>query len=232
MAAHKLSLEEINNRCLPYRSKCIQYNGYRKPSTMECLDCGYTWSKVRATRFPWCPKCHPDKLGSGGHSKLSNKEFQQRFVDRTITPLENYVTAHTKIKFRCDVCKYEWLTVPYSVTGGKGCIKCANKEKSKKISGKYYNKPTILYVVYFPKYKVYKIGITTRTVKERLQGYRFIVIKQQKFPNGKQAWLREQYLLKLTEKFSFSGNRFLEGGHWELRSKIPNLFKNNYKTGL
>ena len=48
-----------------------------------------------------------------------------------IDPQEEYVSAYTKIKFKCKVCGHEWITAPTNITNKKhGCPLCARKRLS------------------------------------------------------------------------------------------------------
>ena len=62
--------------------------------------------------------------------RKTHQEFCEELTQLNfqITPLEEYVSAYTKIKFRCDECGYEWATAPTNITNKKhGCPLCARK---------------------------------------------------------------------------------------------------------
>lgn len=61
--------------------------------------------------------------------KLTHNEYLDRLKEKNIInifPLEKYVTAHTKILHKCNICGYEWYTKPNNVLSGYGCPCCAN----------------------------------------------------------------------------------------------------------
>ncbi len=50
-----------------------------------------------------------------------------------ITPLDEYVSAYTKIRFRCEECGHEWTTAPTNIISKKhGCPLCARKRGTSK----------------------------------------------------------------------------------------------------
>lgn len=59
-------------------------------------------------------------------NRKSNKEFLQELKEKKIPyiPLENYIDAKTKIKFKCDRCKTVWKAQPSNILTGKGCPQC------------------------------------------------------------------------------------------------------------
>lgn len=56
------------------------------------------------------------------HEKYLN-ELKEKEI--TITPLENYVDAKTKILHKCNKCKNEWTSKPNNILSGYGCPACA-----------------------------------------------------------------------------------------------------------
>ncbi len=220
----KASIDDINKNIEKYNSICVEYNGTHKPSTFQCNNCHHKWDNFIRVNA-WCPNCHIDKIGSGTNNpnKISNKQYIKSLKDRKITLLEDYKGSHTKIKFQCDICHHKWITVPHRVKSGTGCPNCANITKSKKNHWTPYNKPTLLYVVYFPKYKTYKVGITTRSVKQRFERVHsnYVIIHQEKFLVGETAWKKEQMLLSKSKKHKFNGIKFLKSGYHECRSTNP-----------
>ena len=50
----------------------------------------------------------------------------------TIDLLSEYVQATKPIKCRCEICGYEWDTIPNRLLNGSGCRKCGNVSQSKK----------------------------------------------------------------------------------------------------
>ena len=65
------------------------------------------------------------------------KKYSSEYVKNKINEVHNnkiemiddYITSKTKIKFKCNVCNYEWTTIPQVVMKGHGCPKCAKSIK-------------------------------------------------------------------------------------------------------
>lgn len=62
--------------------------------------------------------------------KKSNEEFviELKAITPDIQPLDQYVTALTKIRFQCKVCGYQWAAKPNSVLNGHGCPECGKRK--------------------------------------------------------------------------------------------------------
>ena len=63
--------------------------------------------------------------------KKTHEEYvaEVRNINPNIEVVGRYIGAHTKIKHRCLVDKYEWLVTPNNILKGKGCPKCSNHIK-------------------------------------------------------------------------------------------------------
>ena len=131
----------------------------------------------------------------------------------------NYINAKTNITIVCHI-HGEFEQTPDSHLRGCGCPECA----SINIRKKYFNEPTILYHIYFPKHKLYKIGITMERVgiKKRYstEYEEFEVLEEILFTNGKEAYLKEQELLNKYKDYIYKGPKiFIKGGDTELLIK-------------
>lgn len=98
----------------------------------KCSVCGHIWKVLpnRILRGSGCPSC------KGGIRK-TNRVFLEEIehLGLMITPLEEYVNAFTKIKFKCNVCNHVWEASPTSIVNKKcGCPECSRTEISKKRS--------------------------------------------------------------------------------------------------
>lgn len=62
--------------------------------------------------------------------KKSNEEFliELKAIYPDIQPLDQYITALTKIRFQCKVCGYQWAAKPNSVLNGHGCPECGKRK--------------------------------------------------------------------------------------------------------
>jgi len=67
--------------------------------------------------------------------RKTHQEFCDELIqlDHQIIPLEEYISAYTKIRFKCEKCGHEWTTAPTNITNKKhGCPVCARKRSSQK----------------------------------------------------------------------------------------------------
>lgn len=105
------------------------YTGMRQPIAAKCNKCGHEWSLKQAASLikSGCPKC--SIINKGKAHRLSQDEFIKKLeaVNINIIPLDKYVTAKEKIRFKCSVCNSIWEATPDSVLKGSGCPKCAVK---------------------------------------------------------------------------------------------------------
>ena len=75
------------------------------------------------------------QLGRKTGIRKTHQEFCAELIQLNpqITPLEEYVSAYTKIKFRCEECGNEWATAPTNIISKKhGCPLCARKRGTSK----------------------------------------------------------------------------------------------------
>lgn len=101
------------------------YDGNQTQILWKCLKstCNYEWKARPAhilNRGDGCPKC--------SHSiKLTNKDVDDRILNRNIQRLDDYKNNFYKLKFKClnENCNFEWFAKPNDIFNGKGCPKCA-----------------------------------------------------------------------------------------------------------
>lgn len=93
---------------------------------IKCKKCGHIWPAAPSNllRGNGCPNCY-------GTPKKSNDEFLKEIKDRkyNFVPLEKYIDAKTKIKFKCNACSNEWCATPNQILRGSGCPKCFGTPK-------------------------------------------------------------------------------------------------------
>ncbi len=215
----KITQDYHNNKIKHLNVTCTVFNGHGQINTYECDICHNNWvEEYRMKHF--CEHCTGKRKGSG-QQKMSHDTYQQRFVGTSITLLGQFTGSHSRIKVQCNKCSHIWNPVAHGTPGG-GCPNCANIRRAESTSRVYYDKPTTLYLIYFPKYKAYKYGITTRTVKERFckETAKYVILHQQKFSTGRPAWEKEQFLLKAHKKFKYTKERFIGAGHHELFTRL------------
>ena len=81
--------------------------------------------------------------------KMTNEEFDNKLLSNgvlDIVRVDDYIDAHTKIRFKHISCGREWETRPANVSNGSGCKHCGIESRTKKViksslkTGQYYLK--------------------------------------------------------------------------------------------
>ncbi len=125
------------------------------------------------------------------HSQYIN-ELENKHI--LYIPIEEYAGTETPILHRC-IKQHEWKVRPKDIFSGYGCPTCAH-------TGIDRNKPAKLYFVSFIHNgsSYYKLGITTRSVRERFAGdwnrFNVSIIWEHDFLTAKEAYNKESELLK------------------------------------
>jgi predicted nucleic acid-binding Zn-ribbon protein len=139
-----------------------------------CGVCNHSWNTAMNNLLnsnTGCPKC-------AGYLPLTNKEVDARLKqdNRPITRVGDYITATTKIKWKCHKCEKVWSATPDSVLNAKsGCNICGCLGL---VTMKYFSrnpqKKTVSGYVYLVEgeYKgtrFLKIGITEHGIEQRFK---------------------------------------------------------------
>ncbi|MHB8098013.1 MAG: DUF723 domain-containing protein [Sulfuricurvum sp.] len=112
---------------------------------------------------------------------------------------------------------------------GVGCTKCAyaNNHKSSGWSrDRFKNKKTTLYYIRIKGTDLYKIGITSRSLRDRFTKdfSKIEVIHTEEFEDGIEAFDKEYLVLKEFKEFKYKGPKILLNGNTEIFTKnILNL---------
>ena len=95
-----------------------KYRNNRTKIELRCNVCGKEFSAVPASLYckHGCPRC-------GGTGKRTHEEFVQKMHELypTITVLGKYKNTDSKVLLRCDICDYEWESLPHSFLCNRGC---------------------------------------------------------------------------------------------------------------
>ena len=99
-----------------------EYTGANRPIKCLCKKCGYIWSPTANSLLQGygCPKC--------AGLIYTNDDFIKDFKESgnpNYILLSEYVSAKTKIKYKCTVCNTESSSYPSTLLSGGGCKKCA-----------------------------------------------------------------------------------------------------------
>lgn len=108
-------------------------NGYINddtPNQWECLECKCIWpakpSNIKRSIKTGNNGC-PDCAGKNLTNETIDKDLLEN--NRKIKRIGTYIDAHTKIDWKCDVCKNIWPQKPSHIRSGVGCPRCVNKNE-------------------------------------------------------------------------------------------------------
>lgn len=165
-----------------------------------------------------CPYCYGNKRYTpDGFIELSKSVHGDRYDYSKCV----YVNSVTNVIVICER-GHEFHTNPTNhTTKRSGCPQCY-RERQVGTNIKYFRgKPTILYYVKIG--DVYKIGITTQTIKQRFygqtKGRQIRVIKEWFFEDGADAYTLEQSYKKQFREFKYITTDYIHGGNQELYYK-------------
>lgn len=164
--------------------------------------------------------CEVCRYNSSSKTQIKNtyaKELKSINSDRK--PIESYKGYKIRIKHKCLDCGAVSKLEPRKLLLGQKC-KC-------KVTVDW-SEPAILYIFKIKRYgKVaYKVGITNKTVQKRYtdEDYTyFSEIESYSFSTRREAFLVEQSLLLLYDKFRYVGRPLLKNGNTELFKIRPKL---------
>lgn len=125
-----LSEMKIKNKDIKPMS---EYVGANSSMRFKCLVDGYEWESTPHTVLSYsstsgCPKCN-------NYILKTNDEFldQLKNINRYIEPIDKYVAARKKIRFKCKLDGNVWRATPDKALRGRGCPVCKMSIGEKKI---------------------------------------------------------------------------------------------------
>jgi len=214
----------------------VEYIDSRTKVTIICkLHGEFTQTPANHKFGQNCPTC-----GIIASNKNSTKS-QSSWVTRAVATHKNkydysnsvYLGADKQIEIKCKIHGI-FSQRALSHLKGHGCKKCAVENKLKvatlgKTSGFIFflNKPTKLYYVKIetPQGYLYKIGITTKAVKERFRPrngkppIKYTLLALRVYPTGSMAFKREQEIIRKFAEYTYDGLDVLHKGNTELFTK-------------
>lgn len=123
---HAQFLEEIKTK----NPSILVLGTYINCSTkieVKCLQCGYEWKTVpnSLSQGHGCPIC-------ANNQKKSHQQFvvEMKAYNPYIQILDEYQTAHTPLKVKCNICGYEWFSKPSRLLNGAQCTNCVKPHTS------------------------------------------------------------------------------------------------------
>lgn len=188
---------------------------------VQC-DCGKVFeaieSNIRHDKQTGCRECGIRKAKAGNIKRRD--EAAKTFVSKAKGVHGDlydysdvvYETARIHVTIKCKR-HGPWTCTPDNHLRGTGCPACGSLHLTQPPEG-----PQRLYYIKFINLNKWKIGITSKTVKERFRGEvePYEIIEDVLYENGKEAWLEEQRLLDTFSKDLYFGPNLLNSGNTEL----------------
>jgi len=175
--------------------------------------------------FEQSPNNHLSRHGCKKCGLEKRKLDENKFIEKCTVKHNNlydyskvkYISSSSKIKIICPI-HGEFEQIASSHLFGSGCKKCSILKNG---ILKYKDRKTLLYFIFFPLYNVYKVGLTRKNINKRFsneikRGIVHVELFSKTFPDGSDAFIKEQYILEKFNKYKYKGNIFLETGNSEL----------------
>lgn len=172
-----------------------------------------------------CPKCGAK---SRALSQTGNKEefvAKANLKHNDAYTYDNFVytTARVPSYITCRIHGDFKQSPDNHARGCNGCPHCGSRliqEKSRK-------QKCSLYVLYFPKYSLYKVGITTTSIKYRMRaskGTEYSVLLSRSFSTVVEAHKIEQIVLSRLKSYRYKGEKVIVSGNTELLLDDPTRY--------
>jgi hypothetical protein len=129
----------------------------------------------------------------------------------TIICLGTYKRNYIPILHKCLLCNTEQLCTPHTKLSFQGCKYCGYSNNG---GGIPLDKEGITYLVYIYKYDLYKLGITSKTIKERMRDNKiskYEIILEHKFSNGIDAMKLEKKWKKNLKEYLVNTGKLHSG---------------------
>ena len=200
-----------------YDYSLVDYKGAHSKVDIICPIHGKFEQLVSEHKFgKGCRKCGIIKQSQ--NTTLSTSEVISRCIEKHGNKydysLVDYKGSHSKVDIICPIHgKFEQLASNH-YNRGDGCPKCNSNLHDRNY---YKDKKTTLY--YLKVNEVYKIGVTTRSVKKRYSADKDVnitILKEWVFEDGAIAHDYEQMIIKYYKQYKYYGKPILEGGNTEL----------------
>ena len=123
------------------------YKGPHSHIKCRCIKHNYVWNADADNILRGGGCCFCGRENSSIKRMKTNDLFmiQLKEVNKDIIPLEEYHGTHTKIKFKCLKCNYEWSAIPQDILHGVGCPQC-NISKGENQIAKWLSLHNIEYI--------------------------------------------------------------------------------------
>jgi hypothetical protein len=208
----KSYLDKLKNRNIQIEP-LAPYISSRVKIPHKCTK-GHIWlaEPKRIIEGRGCPIC-------SGRIKKTTQEYESELITKNIPYIveEEYEGTHIPILHKCGK-GHSWKARPSQILSGRGCPSCATFRVDP-------NSPAALYYIRIDTdiTSYYKIGITTRTIKERFRDESHLKITElyyNLFPTAQEALeLENNILCEFSQYRNSSVNILKSGGNTELFNK-------------
>jgi ssDNA-binding Zn-finger/Zn-ribbon topoisomerase 1 len=201
-----------------YQYKNVNYIGSKSKVVLTCPVHGnFTQIPSDHLSGKGCQKCARKLVGE--LNTFTTKTFVEKANEVHKYKYNYSSTIYTKMQNKVTVicpAHGHFIQKAANHIQGQGCPSCGHITTLQK----HHEHPTILYLLFFPKLNLYKLGITMvkRGIKTRYEHEPepYQIIQQIVFEEGKTAYELEQYLLNKYATESYIGKPVLVNGNTEL----------------
>ena len=181
----------------------------------KCLVCN-TYFNVQPASLLYrskCPKCSENSIKSNSEYDKELIKYNPQFIR-----IEDYLGTNIPILHKCLKCNIIYKVSPHAKLKGTQCKYCGTNSGNKIGSGYIPNYMSgFVYLVYIKKYDLYKIGVTSKTTKERMIDNKILeyeVILERQFNNGTDCMKLEKEWLSNIEEYKINTG-LLKSGNTE-----------------
>lgn len=172
-----------------------------------------------------CPKCGAKSSTLRQSGSKEDFVYKANITHNSSYTYDNFVytTARTPSYITCRIHGDFKQSPDNHARAGNGCPHCGSRliqEKSRK-------QKCLLYVLYFPKYKLYKVGITTTSIKYRMRASKhaeYSVLLSKSFSTTVEAHIIEQIVLSRLKSSRYKGEKVITSGNTELLLDDPTKY--------
>lgn len=226
----KLTTEEFITRCnavhkSKYNYTNTVYSGKRQTITYSCPTHGDITQKAQEHMDGHgCRQCAMEARAENCKIPISTwtERLETKAPHIDIISYE-FLGYHSPAVFQCN--RHGMFSSTLGAINGTDfvCAKCANADSSRHSRHAAEDRTAYIYYVYLPDIPAWKIGVTSRSVKERFLTIRADLLWQIEVPTEKLAYRIEKQLLDHAKMFRVFPRKTIKSGSSELLS--VNIYK-------
>lgn len=177
-----------------------------------------------------CPECSKENRVS--MITITREEWQKRLTERFphISLVSTDIGYHSKATFHCEI-HGEFQSYIGSITNAKYlCPHCLkdNKRQAQSIRPTLVGSTALLYYVYLPEIDMYKLGVTTQPLENRLRGYEYDLQYSESLEYNEACKIEHEIHSQLVEKRYKGRKKLIKNGSTELyKTDILSFIQHN-----